>query len=204
MPRPKATADSSTNSDPRRRASAYLRRLGTEAEPSRIRRRLVATLSELSEVLEQTPAELRRQRPGPGRWSVQEVVDHLVSSHRPGVAQLRQILAGESPEDPIPADLLSEDPFATPWQELAEDCRRAHAELLEAFDQAAAVAAEGPITATGPILMVVKDEDGRRLEWVERFEWKAFTLALRVHVLEHVHQIRRTLAELEGRPAGST
>jgi hypothetical protein len=38
------------------------------------------------------------------------------------------------------------------------------------------------------------------MHWVEHLDWKAFVQAIRVHTLEHHHQLQRTLATLL--PAG--
>ena len=39
------------------------------------------------------------------------------------------------------------------------------------------------------------------VHWVERVDWKAFAVVIRVHVLEHLHQIERTLAAVGEPPA---
>lgn len=64
-------------------------------------------------------------------------------------------------------------------------------ELLEGASDA------GPQEATAPVVMVVRCATGdggtEPVEWIERLDWKAYALAIRVHVLEHIMQIRRTI-----------
>ena len=91
------------------RALDYLRRKGTEASPARLREQVAVAFAELEALLAETPAPLRAVRPSPTRWSVQEVLDHLVLSHRPAVEQLRSLVAGARPASPaIPPSLHSE------------------------------------------------------------------------------------------------
>lgn len=59
------------------RASEYLRRAGTRAPVADIRRKVEETVRELDELVAGIPEEVVRTRPRPGRWCVQEVVDHL-------------------------------------------------------------------------------------------------------------------------------
>jgi hypothetical protein len=74
-----------------------------------------------------------------------------------------------------------------------------HRALLAIVDSASD---ETPLTAKAPVLMVVKvrEEDGSLtpVEWTEGFDWKAFSIVLRAHTLEHVGQIERTLKSLGG------
>ena len=175
------------------RALDYLRRHGTHNEAEGIRRRLVKTFGQIEALLDKTPETSRGTRPGPGRWSVQEVLDHLVLSNEPAVEQLHQMLDGTSPNRAIPADLQSEDPLAGDWQQLVSRLLNTHAGLLAAFDRAADRDENEPQPATGPVQMILKLDDGQRLEWIESLDWKAFVLAQQVHSFEHIRQIQRTL-----------
>ncbi|MEO8451295.1 MAG: hypothetical protein ABI647_15985 [Gemmatimonadota bacterium] len=47
-----------------------------------------------------------------------------------------------------------------------------------------------------PVTMVVKAPEGDRVVWVEMLDWKAYAQTLRVHTLEHVAQMNRTLSDL--------
>jgi hypothetical protein len=128
---------------------------------------------------------------------VHEIVDHVVESHRPAVAELSALCAGESPTGgPIPARLTSSNPLTRPWEELVAALKRVDAELLAIV---MAVGDETPIVAKAPFVMVVKvpGESGSDvLEWIEPLDWKAYAQALRVHTHEHAAQVERTVAAL--------
>jgi len=173
----------------------YLRRAGSEAPVASIRRRAAATFAEIEELLAGLPEEIVRRRPAPGTWSLLEVVDHLVESHRPAVADLARLVAGEEVGEAVPASLLSADPHGHDWHRRLADLAAVHRDLLTHLDGADDAT---PLTATMPVVMVVKcaGDDGRSepVEWVERLDWKAAALAVRVHTLEHLGQLRRALA----------
>src|SRR6266545_3054705 len=159
-------------------ALRYLREKGTNAPLASIRERTAKTFAEIERLLAELPEETVRRRPAPGRWSVQEVVDHLIESHRPAVGQLRDLLHGERPADgPVPASLLSADPLGQPWPDLMRRLTEVHGDLLAALDSASD---ETPQTVRAPVVMVVKvsEEDGRivPVEWTGDFDWKAFAL----------------------------
>ena len=88
-----------------------------------------------------------------GEWSVQEVVDHLVETYRPGLDELRCVLAGQRPPgEPIPAALQSKAPSLRPWSWLLDELRRAHRDVVEAL---VAAPAAFETDARVPIVMVV-------------------------------------------------
>lgn len=181
------------------RALDYVRRKGTEAPWADIRRRLVETLDLLHQTLDAVPENEARRKPSPDRWCVQEIADHLEVSNRPAVDQLRSLQAGESVESAIPAGLQSSAPMDRDWTEVVETVRTVHAELVALVD---VLSDDVPQEARAPVVMVVRcaTEDGRTepVEWIESFDWKAYVLLVRVHVLEHVGQIRRTLGRTLG------
>lgn len=176
----------------------YARRNGTEAPVASIRERLERTFAELDALVATVPAEVAVRRPEGGGWSVQEVVDHLVVSHRWALEELRSLLAGRAPEGgPIPASLQSDTPLAHPWADLRADLRGTHAAFLAAVTGATD---DTPTTAEAPVVMVVQcaTPDGGRepVQWLQSFDWKAFAILFRGHALEHRNQIRRVLAGL--------
>lgn len=176
-------------------ALRYAREKGTEAPAASVRQRMAKTFAQLEALLAAIPQEAVRIRPAPGRWSVHEIVDHLLESHRPAIDELRELVRGHRPEGgPIPASLLSADPLGRPWPGLVRELSGVHRELLAILDGASDAT---PLTAKAPVLMVVKvrEEDGSLtpVEWVDDFDWKAFAILLRAHTLEHVAQIERTL-----------
>jgi len=176
-------------------ALRYLREKGTEAPLASLRERVAKTFAQLEAQLAGLPVEVVRRRPAPGRWSVHEIVDHLVESHRPSVDQLRDLLRGERPAGgPVPVSLLSADPLGHPWPGLLRELSEVHREILALLDGASDAT---PLTAKAPVAMVVKvrEEDGTLtpVEWTADFDWKALVLILRAHTLEHVGQIERTV-----------
>ncbi len=185
------------------RALDYLRRKGTEAPVAQLRDHLAATFRELESLLEVVPATWRAASPGPGRWSVHEVVDHLVVSHRQAVEQLRLLVAGTRPGEAVPPGLQSERPLDRAWDDLVAELRAIHRVFVELVSAAPETLA---LDLKAPIAMVVKvaSESGELapLAWEHELDWKAFAQAFRSHTLEHRGQIARNLDEL-ARGAGS-
>lgn len=176
------------------RATSYLRRKGTEADPESVRQWIASAFDALESTLDELDAEAVRRRPANGGWCVQEVVDHLVESHRRAAAQLAAVVAGRPAGDAIPAGLLSADPLARDWHGLVAALKRVHADVLDAL---AAGTAATSLETRAPVVMVVKvrEDDGppRPREWIEELDWKAFALAVGVHTREHADQVRRIL-----------
>ena len=176
------------------RALDYARRRGTEAPVDAIRERVVTAFATLDALLETIPADVAPERRSTSAWSIQEVVDHLVESDRPAIDQLAQLLAGESPAEPIPASLQSAAPLEKNWSGLRAELRAIYSDLVALL---AAATGDEPTTATAPVQMVVKcaGPDGtlEPVTWVERFDWKAFAILLHAHNREHIAQIQRIL-----------
>lgn len=171
------------------RATEYLRRAGTQAPVADIRRKVAETFHELDELVAGIPEEVVRIRPRPGRWCVQEVVDHMIESHRPAGDELAGLLQGRVPEgEPIPAHLQSPDAMEKEWPGLVREMSAVHGRL-------AALAAGAPedtsLEIRAPLVMVING-----LEWIEELDWKAYAMAFRAHALGHASQIRAILAEL--------
>lgn len=182
------------------KAREYLHQRGTLLAPKVIHERVAAAFRATEEFLEGVSATEARQRPAPGEWSVQEVVDHLVESHLPGLEELRALLRGERPAGgPIPASLQSRAPLDLPWAGLVEELKRLHAEVLAAL----AEVPDGFVSdARAPAVLVinVKNPDGSEgpLEWVEDLDWKAYAVIFRLHEVDHLNQAKRALAAARG------
>lgn len=177
------------------RALAYVHKRGTKAPLAEIRARVAGTYAEIEALVEEVPAEVaRRRHPEVSAWSVQEVVDHLIESERPAAGQLERLLAGREVEEHVPAGLQSEDPLGHDWQALRGDFRTVHENVL---DHLAAAGDDVPLTAKAPVEMVVKCEepDGsfRPVHWIQRFDWKAYSILLHAHTREHIAQIHRII-----------
>lgn len=174
-----------------KRALAYLDRNGTRLPLPELREKLSAAFEALESLLATTGQEEARQKPAPEKWCVQEVVDHLIESHRPAIPQVRGALAGADPGAVIPAHLQSAQPLAASFREKVAELEAVHRGLDALFDGAP----EDPAAARRiPIAMVLKDAEGRLVEWTEELDYKAYLQGLRVHTLEHLAQIERTLA----------
>jgi hypothetical protein len=176
------------------KAKEYLHAKGTRLAAPQIHERVAAGFAALEEFLDAVTEAEAQARTLPGEWTIQEVVDHLVETHRPSLDELRDLLAGRRPAgDPIPAGLQSRDPFARPWPELLTQLKRLQADVVATLGRAP----DGLTDARAPVVMVinVKEEDGRErpLHWIEELDWKAYAIIFRLHVLDHLGQARKVL-----------
>lgn len=174
-----------------------LRDKGSRLAASQIHERVAAGFAALESLLDGVMETEARVRAFLNEWSIQEVGDHLVETHRPSLEELRDLLAGRRPPgEPIPAGLQSRDPLARPWPELLRELKRLQAEVVEVLR----TAPERPSGARAPVVMVinVKEPDGREtpLHWIEELDWKAYAIIFRLHVLDHLGQARKVLRAL--------
>ena len=183
------TTSTDTFESVRDRIMAHVRSRGTHAEPAAVHQKLAAAYAQLDTTLARlSPDEAAA---APGDWSVRDVADHLLESERPGLDELRCLVAGEAPGGPpIPASLRSKAPQHRPWPWLCAELARVHADIVEAV-------ASGPPPAAGePTAPAVfwAEVGGEPVEWIEELDWRAYAAILRVHALEHLAQIRDILA----------
>ena len=180
----------------RRKAREYFRTRGTLAPAPVIRERIADAFAALDAVVTPLgPAQAARASI-PGEWTIHEIVDHLVETHRLGLDELRCLLAGRRPPgEPIPAGLQSKAPLLRPWPWLLEELGRVHGAILSTLD---AAPPDFTTEARAPIVMVVNapDAQGRTapLHWVEDLDWKAYAIVWRLHVVDHLHQAKKVLA----------
>ncbi|MCC6155267.1 MAG: DinB family protein, partial [Candidatus Hydrogenedentes bacterium] len=177
------------------RAIDFLRLKGTQAELPKLREQLVKAFVTLETLADDVPPAWRAVRPRGGAWSVHEVVDHLVATHRLAASELRELVAGRRPVgEPIAPGLVSDDPFAVTWDALVSQLREVHRDFLDAAN---AGEEDTPLDLRTPIVMVVKvpGADGKPtpIAWSYDLDWKAYVQAFRFHTLEHVEQIKRIL-----------
>lgn len=178
------------------RAREYLNTRGTDAPLSAIRSGIADAFAALGAVLDGAPGAHLTRRPRAGEWCVQEVVDHLVETYRPGVDELRCLLAGQRPPgDAIPASLQSKAPLLRPWAWLRRELATLQADVVDAL----AAPPETFVTdARAPLVMVVTVKDGagvRPVEWIEELDWKAYAIvSFRLHTVDHLKQARAALA----------
>ncbi|MBI4611330.1 MAG: DinB family protein [Candidatus Rokubacteria bacterium] len=177
------------------KAREYLHQKGTLLAPGEIHERVRAAFVATQEFLDSVSEAEAGKRPAPGEWCIQEVVDHLVETHRPSVEELRCLLRGERPAGgPIPASLQSGAPLARPWPALVAELKRLHAEILEILG----AVPDGFVSdARAPLVMVVnaKNPDGSEapLQWIEDLDWKAYAVIFRLHEIDHLTQAKRAL-----------
>ena len=181
------------------KAMEYLRDKGTRLAAHQVHERVAAGFAVLESFLDGMTEAEARVRALPGEWTVQEVADHLVETHRPSLAELRDLLAGRRPQGgPIPAGLQSRDPLARPWTEVLAELKRLQAEVVAVL----AAAPDGLNDARAPVVMVVnvKGPDGPEtpLHWIEEVDWKAYAIIFRLHVLDHLGQARKILRAVRG------
>lgn len=178
-------------------AIEYLRRTGTEAAAAKLAAGLRTIFGKLEHAAERTPVSARARRPAPAAWSVHEIIDHLVETHRPAADELRSLCIGISPTGgPIPARLTSVSPLIRPWPKLIDALQDVHAEILRIVSTADPTI---PLTARAPFVMVLKIRGASGtevVEWIEDLDWKAYAQGIRIHSHEHLAQIERTLSEV--------
>lgn len=179
------------------RALDYLRRKGSQAPANELRGKLSQAFRDFEALLLSVAPAERLVSPAPGKWSPQEILDHLVESHRPAVEPLRQLLQGESTEAvAIPAGLQSPDPHGRSWDALAAELAAIHAGVEALVAEASDTI---PLEAKAVVEMVVKvsaeeSQEPRPVHWLAPVDWKQYVQALRVHTLEHRTQMERALA----------
>jgi hypothetical protein len=181
------------------KARDYFRTKGTLVPVAEIQARLADAFGSLEALVGPISAGVAARTGIAGEWTIQEIVDHLVETHRPGLDELWCLLAGRRPPgEPIPAGLQSKSPHDRPWPWLRAELDRIHGEILRTL---AAAPADFATDARAPIVMVVNvpDESGRivPLHWVEDLDWKAYAIVWRLHVIDHLKQAKKVLAALE-------
>jgi hypothetical protein len=172
------------------RALDYLHRKGSQAPLERLREQW-REASRGVEALFDTVAEAERgTQPAPGKWSAHQILDHLVLSHGPAIAQFASLLDGVTPGGiAIPADLQSAPGQIAPWDDLRRELARIHREFNRLLDDASDGHSLEPKAVTAMVVKV----DGEPVYWLESLDWKAFIQGIRVHTKEHGAQLQRAL-----------
>lgn len=193
-----STVTAATETALRTRVRDYLRDNGTQAPTALIRRRVATAFDNLEKYLRAVDADRAARRAWPAEWSLHEIADHVVETHRPSRDELRDLLAGRRPAGPpIPASLQSKDPLARPWPVVLDDLARVHAEIVADLD---AAPDDWPTDVRAPVLVVMNAEtsDGTivPLTWEDEIDWKAYAVFLRLHAIDHLNQARKVIAAL--------
>jgi len=176
------------------KAKEYMHQKGTLLPAAQIHERVGAAFAAMEALLEGVTDEEARARAIPGEWTIQEVVDHLVQTHRPSLDELRDLLENRRPAGgPVPASLQSADPMGRRYGDLVSDLDAVHAEILRVLS----AAPDRMTDARAPLVMVIsaKEPDGREapLHWIEELDWKAYAIIFRLHELDHLNQAKKTL-----------
>ena len=177
------------------KAKEYMHQKGTLLPAARVHERVGAAFAAMETLLDGVGEAEARARTLPGEWTVQEVVDHLVETHRPSLDELRDLLESRRPAGgPVPASLQSADPMGRRYGDLVGDLKAVHAAILRVLSGAPDRLTE----ARAPLVMVInaKEADGGEapLHWIEELDWKAYAVtAFRLHELDHLNQIKKTL-----------
>ena len=188
--------DEATKEAARQKARDYLRTKGTLVPSGTLVERIAEAFAALETFLETAPPELVQRRAWDGEWTLQEIADHVLETHRPGLDELRCLLAGQRPPgEAIPASLQSKAPHLRPWPWLLRELKEVHAEIIAELKRA------GPdfqSDARAPLVMVTNATDGMGqrvvLDWIEDLDWKAYAITWRLHAIDHLHQARKVLA----------
>lgn len=192
--------DAQTIETTKARARDYLRAKGTDAPANSVRDGVREAFASLASFLAGVPVDRVTRRPRDGEWSIQEVADHVLETHRPGLDELRCLLAGHCPPgDAIPASLQSKAPLLRPWPWLLRELGELHDDIVAMLD---AAPDDFATDARAPLVMVVnvKDATGEvtPLEWIEELDWKAYAITWRLHAIDHLKQARAALAAAGG------
>ena len=180
------------------KAREYFAARGTLAPAAALGEGIAEAFESLEAFLDTVPAAAAARTAIAGEWTIHEIVDHLVETHRPGLDELWCLLAGRRPPgEAIPAGLQSKAPLVRPWPWLRGELARVHGEILRTLG---AVPSDFATEARAPIVMVVNvaDERGKvvPVHWIEELDWKAYSITWRLHVIDHLKQARRVLAAL--------
>jgi hypothetical protein len=177
------------------KAREYLHQKGTLLGAAQIVERVKAAFTASESFLEAVGEEEARARPLAGEWTILEVVDHLLETHRPSLDELRDLLDGRRPAGgPIAASLQSADPMARPLADRLRELKAVHTEVLAVLG----AATDRMTQARAPIIMVInaRELDGREapLSWIEELDWKAYAVtAFRLHEIDHLNHAKKTL-----------
>ena len=180
-----------------RKARDYLHANGTSAPLPSLRKRVGQVFERLETFLESVDAGRAARVAWAGEWSLHEIADHVVETHRPSLEELRSLLAGRRPAGgPVPAALQSAKPLR-PYATVLGEMKDIHAGVVAALD---ATRDDFTTDARAPIVMVTTatDPTGATIpvHWVEEFDWKAYAAVLRLHAIDHLHQAKKVLAAL--------
>ncbi|HEY3065865.1 MAG TPA: hypothetical protein VGL09_08750 [Methylomirabilota bacterium] len=182
--------------DVRAKTRDYLRTRGTLLAAPLVAERVRGAVRSCDAFFATVPADRALAVAEPGEWTLNEIADHLVETHRAALDELRCLLAHRRPPSPpVPASLQSRAPLLRPWAWLVEELGRVHQDIVTLL---ASVPPDFTTDARAEVVMVVNASgEGERpvtVEWVEELDWKAYAIVTRLHILDHVKQAKKVLA----------
>ncbi len=176
-----------------RRAREYLHANGTLASREALRKRVGQAFERLESFLGSVDAARAARVARAGEWSLHEIADHVVETHRPSLGELRSLLAGRRPSGgPVPAGLQSAAPLARPYAAVLGEMKEIHAGVIAALEGARD---DFTTEARAPLVMVADATDATGatvpVHWVDELDWKAYAAVLRLHAIDHLHQAKK-------------
>jgi hypothetical protein len=179
----------------RAKAREYLRTRGTLLAAPVVAERVRGALRTLDAFFATVPPDRALASAEPGEWTLNEIADHLVETHRAVLDELRCLLAHRRPPaPPIPAGLQSRAPLLRPWPWLLDELRRVHRDIVTVLE---GVPPDFATDARAEVVMVVNAPGDAAhpvtVEWREELDWKAYAIVLRLHALDHVKQAKKVL-----------
>lgn len=168
------------------------------AQLNRVRHALRVAVSDV-------PVDLRERRPGPDRWSVAEVVEHLAIVETRTGSLIAELAAG--------APAAGDDPATTPADHIGAEARAGLLDRTRKLEAPPVIRPSGALDTDAALAMLERSRDallasfaassGRDLGAVHRphprfgaldgYQWAAFTAA---HEERHTAQIREIAEQL--------
>lgn len=176
----------------------YLQQQGTDVPTARLIDSVRHSFAAFDKAIDGLDEDLARRSPRPDSWSVQEIVDHLATTHGRGAEQLAAVFGGQPIGEAIPPSLQSSDPLAKTWTEAVTELKAIHNGIVEHLSQ---LPDDLSFDLKVPISLWVKAQteagDVETLHWIENCDWKAAVLVVAIHTDDHRNQVQRTLAALD-------
>jgi hypothetical protein len=190
------TLSAEAEAEVRAKARDYLKERGTLLAAPLVTERVRGAVQALDTFFASVPPAHALTVTEPGEWTLNEIADHLLETHRAVLDELRCLVAGRRPPGPpVPAGLQSRAPLLRPWPWLVDELGRVHRDIATLL---AAVPPEFTTDARAEVVMVVNAPGDVAppvtVEWVEELDWKAYAIVLRLHALDHVKQAKKVLA----------
>lgn len=161
----------------------------------------------LEDVASSADRKLIRRRPGPGKWHMADVLDHISQTQIRGAEELRHLVSGRRPPGPPVYEALKSGASDwAPWSTLVAGLHDANREMVAVLETATDAAGQPPsdsLVATAVptvrtllVANTVRD-DGRLVPqlFFADLRWKEYALLQRLHLLDHRTQMNKLIAK---------